>query len=358
MEEGMRILAIGANKPGATDNHRVAAMRRLGHEVDTIGPDELLRRGFVIDRIRHRTGYRSVGAVVQRRLRHRLHRRHWDVIWVGGGREIGPRAAALLQQHASAVVSFNHDDPWGPRDGRLWDTYRKSLPEFDLVIVRRDENVPEALRDGAKRVLRIWLPYDEQVHVARTTSNPRPLDVAFVGSWEPDRGPLLKHLLRAGLDVTFWGNGWDRAPEWKELKPHFGGNYLADRAYTEVLERSKVALGLLSKGNRDLHTNRSVEIPMAGALLCAERTTEHELLLGDAALLWSTPEECVQACLWALENPAQREALAERGRQRVAGLGMTNERFVADVLDLIVGKKAFDVWPEALDPTRTAGSEG
>ena len=50
------------------------------------------------------------------------------------------------------MLNYNSEDPWGGRDGPLWDSYLEALPEYDLVVVRRRENVPEALSSGARRV--------------------------------------------------------------------------------------------------------------------------------------------------------------------------------------------------------------
>ena len=57
---------------------------------------------------------------------------------------IGPKLIAELQQRFGPVVNFNHDDPYGTRDGNIWQLYRKSVSAYDLVAVVRRENVAEA----------------------------------------------------------------------------------------------------------------------------------------------------------------------------------------------------------------------
>ena len=59
--------------------------------------------------------------------------------------------------------------------------------------------------------------------------------------------------------------------------------------YLKAIQLAKVSLGLLSKGNRDLHTTRTFEIPYCGGLLCAERTSEHLQLYQEdvEAVYWS-----------------------------------------------------------------------
>ena len=88
--------------------------------------------------------------------------------------------------------------------------------------------------------------------------------------------------------------------------------------YARAIDAAKVCLGLLSKGNRDQHTTRSMEIPSLGGLLCAERTPEHLGLYEEdhEAVFWDTPEECATNCFALLADPERREAIAAAGRQR------------------------------------------
>jgi hypothetical protein len=91
---------------------------------------------------------------------------------------------------------------------------------------------------------------------------------------------------------------------------------------------------LLSKGNRDLHTTRSLEIPALGGLLCAERTSEHldMYLEGQEALFWNNAEECAMLCHSMLTNESSRKSIAEFGRQRVMLNGHYNEKVLEGIL--------------------------
>ena len=97
-------------------------------------------------------------------------------------------------------------------------------------------------------------------------------------------------------------------------------------------------MGLLSHGNRDLHTTRSVEIPYAGGLLCAERTSEHlEMYREDLeAVFWKDVDECVEKCRRLLADGVLRERIRKAGMQRVRELGVGNEDVCNQVLTKIV----------------------
>ena len=75
----------------------------------------------------------------------------------------------------------------------------------------------------------------------------------------------------------------------------------------------------MSHGNRDLHTRRSVEIPYVGALLCAERTSEHVALYEESieAVFWCDVDECALQCRRLLGNEAWRESVRAGGIKAV-----------------------------------------
>jgi spore maturation protein CgeB len=106
--------------------------------------------------------------------------------------------------------------------------------------------------------------------------------------------------------------------------------------YTKALQCAEICLGLLSKGNRDLHTQRSIEIPYAGGLFCAERTKEHRYLYeeGEEAVFWDDADECADRCFELLGDEDRRKAIADEGHRRCIENGHFNE----DVMEKIIEK--------------------
>jgi spore maturation protein CgeB len=328
-------------------------MRRAGHEVEVFNPATLLRSGWVIDRARPRLGYRSSRNGIARALERRFAGKRYDAIWVGGGMQLGAAAVDRLRRNAPLIVNYNTDDPWGGRDGHRWDSYLQAVPEYDLVVVVRRPNVGEAVASGARQVLRVWMTFDEIVHRPQTLSQAEVValqsDIAFLGTWMPERGPILSALVKSGFDVAIWGNMWQRAPEWPALSRAWRGPALPNTQYSKALQSTKVAIGLLSKGNRDLHTQRSVEVPAIGTLLCAERTEEHEQVYGErGALLWQDNDECIDRCVRLLADDAARARVAERGQQRVRGYRLSNEPMVDAVLVAASRQAQIQEWPPEL----------
>ena len=95
--------------------------------------------------------------------------------------------------------------------------------------------------------------------------------------------------------------------------------------------------GLLSKGNRDLHTTRSAEVPHLGGVFCAERTREHEALYldGKEAVFWSDAAECAAACKALLDDAPLRRSMAAAGRVRCIANGTLNETVAEQVLQRV-----------------------
>jgi len=216
-----------------------------------------------------------------------------------------------------------------------------------LAVVVRALSVPEAKARGAKDVLFVKMSGDEVAHRPRTLT-PEDIkkwssDVIFVGTWMPERGPFMSELLDLGVPLTIYGSNWQKAREWPKLQSVWKGPGMSNPdEYSKALQCAKVTLGLLSKGNRDMHTQRSSEIPALGALFCAERTPEHEEMYQDGyeAVFWSDAKECAAQCQKMLSNEELRSQIAARGRERVLKNGTMNELTMQAILDRTFGSSA------------------
>jgi hypothetical protein len=330
------ILYVGPGQ--GTSRHRADALRRLGHRVHLVDPRASVSRPRWLARWTWRTGALGLEGVLRRQVLGRVPDGEWQVALVDGGELVGPSLVRALRRRCRAVVSYNVDDPYGPRDGRRWRLYLRAVPLYDLVVVVRDVNVAEARAAGARRVLRVFRSADEEAHAPRDLSaedRARWGDgVVFVGTWMPERGPFLAELLGRGVPLAIHGDGWSRAPEWPSLRAAWRGPAVYGDDYVKAIRGACLNLGLLSRGNRDLHTQRTMEIPFAGGLLCAERTSEHRALYreGEEAVFWSDAAECAARCRDLLGDAARRDELARRGRGRCLANGHLNERVMERVL--------------------------
>ena len=296
----------------------------------------------------HRTGGIGSNAMFGWRLVEAVGQSQPDLVWVDQGEWLGPRIVRAIRERCGPsvpIVNYTVDDPFGGRDVRRFAGYLRAVPEYDLLAVVRAENVAEAHDRGARAVMQVWRSADEVAHAPRELSAEQRRrfagEVVFVGTWMPERGPFMTELIRYGVPLSIRGDRWQKAPEWPQLAPYWRGPGLdTDDDYAAAILAAKVNLGLLSKGNRDLHTTRSLEIPALGGLFCAERTSEHRALYeeGREAVFWRDAAECADQCKALLADEPRRKAIAAAGHARALRNGHYNEQVMAQILEAAMGK--------------------
>jgi spore maturation protein CgeB len=336
MSKALSILYLGPISGTCLD--RANALRRLCHQVEHVDLRLLLPKTKWVDRITWRLGGNLLAPLLMRGLANKLNGKRFDLCYVDGGEWVTPQVITLIRRYAEKVINYNIDDPLGSRDGGRFRAYRQALPDYDLNVVVRQENVAEAYELHAKKVMRVYRSADEVSHAPRalTEEDHRvwDSDVLFLGTWFPERGPLLLDLILRGVPLTIRGSNWHKAPEWSHLKKHWKGGSIVGDDYAKAIQCAKINLGLLSKENRDLHTTRSLEIPALRGLLCAERTPEHLSMYteGQEALFWSDAEECAAMCQFALQDETRCQGISKAGHQRIRKNGHYNETTLSNIL--------------------------
>lgn len=344
----MKILYLGASNESSTSRHRANALMRLGHEVIIADPYLPFKKIFsnrLLNAINYRTGYCLLEKPTLIWLQDQLDiNDHIDIVWIDSGELFGPRCIKKLREKDRKVILYNHDDPTGTRDGRRFNSLIKSLPFYTLCAVVRSENNSEFLKAGAQKVIQVWRSHDEHAHEPydnRNTIDEKYIsDIVFIGTWmrHERRDEFLLQLINAGLNIKIWGQRWNKSPYWPQLKKHIGGGALSGREYVAAIQGSKVCLGFLSKTNRDLHTTRSMEIPYAGGVFCAQRTTEHQKLYIEnvEAVFWDNIEECISQCKKLVNDDLFRESIRTAGMLRVRHNKVGHENQCQIILEQVV----------------------
>jgi spore maturation protein CgeB len=348
-----RVLFAGLLGEGSTCRGRLAGLRALGLdavELDTSGwepPGGRWVRSFVARAFLHPSVHR-----MNARLRSLLAERQNDVLWVEKGVWTYPSTLAFARSRGCAIVHYNTDDLLG-RHARSW-LLRRGLPRYDLYLTTNRHNVGEVRRLYGVTAFRVGMGHDPALLDLRPTPRRDTAAVVYVGHWEPHTEQGLLALRAAGIEVGVWGYNWFKARD-RALRQ---ARFLPHAAYTATLAGSTIALGFLSRWNRNDSTMRSFEIPALGLFLLAERTPEHEFLYGDgaAAALFSTPAELVEKARHYLAHPDEREAVAAAGHARVkaAGYSWTDhmrrewplvERVLADPAAALTAADDAPFWP-------------
>ena len=327
-----------------TSLHRARALQRLGHQVTVIDPWSWLGKTKWVSRWLFHAGGIGNGLLINQRLFRETNRTFPDLIWVNQGEFLGPNCVNLLRTIGVPIINYVNDDPFGRRDKMRFYNFRKSVPFYDFLVLPRETNIKEAKEVGAKEVIRKWFCADEIAHAPRKVSREEKINytsqVVFIGTWMPERGPFMTELLRRGIPISIWGDRWQKAQEWVILKPFWRNPGLTDdKTYSAAILGAKICLGLVSKGNRDFHTQRSIEIPSLGGLLCAERTSEHLTLYeeGMEAVFWNDADECAEICKGLLANEEQRLEIARKGHERAIKNNLFNEPVLASIIKTVMG---------------------
>ena len=324
----MNILFVGAN--GGNAVKRAQALGRLGHDVMLIDPYSLFPLRNFVGRLIYYGGASLIETYLKYKIVPIIRKCRFDLTFVDNGELLGCNLLSALRRVSPLIINYNNDDPFHTRDKKKWRLYLEAVPHYDLLAVVRRVNVAEAYSLGAKKVLRVFMAVDELDGPREITLQDRRRfshEVLFIGTWMPERGPFLQELLKAGVPLAIYGNDWQKAPEWPALQTAWQGPAIYGDDYLKAIQLAKVSLGLLSKGNRDLHTTRTFEIPYCGGLLCAERTSEHLQLYQEdvEAVYWSDAKECIDKCHKLLDDDKMRGEIAEKGRMRCLRNGIFNE---------------------------------
>lgn len=258
-----------------------------------------------------------------------------ELIWINSGEVFGYDCLQYLRKFKAPIILYNNDDPTGGRDGHRFKNVLDNLALYDLCVVMREVNEAEYKSLGARKILRIWMSYDEVIHRKCLKSIKKTKDVTFIGTYRAsdNRDDFILKLLRGGINLEIWGNSWNKSSCSKILTPYLKGS-AEGHYYTQIIQESSINLGFLSSSNRDLHTRRSFEIPSVGGLLCAERTSEHQLLFeeGKEAMFWSSEVECIEVCKYLLSHSDERERICMAGMKKVRQLGVGNEDICRHIL--------------------------
>jgi spore maturation protein CgeB len=333
----MRILYLGTEF--GTAGHRANALRRLGHDVTVVDTFRAIPRIPLIGPWQRYMGSVGLASLARNYVLKSISGQTFDLVWVDGGPHVSRSLVEDLRKSARRIINYHVDDPFGKRDANFWHQYLRAVCAYDLMVVVREENVEEAYRLHARKVLHVFRSADEVAHAPRVLTEEEKAqwasEVLFVGTGFPERGAFFSELIRFGVPLSIYGGLWQSLKQWKELQPYWRGPGLEDAySYSTAILASKVTLGLLSKENRDLHTTRSMEIPSLGGVFCAERTREHIALYkeDEEAVFWDSPQECASKCEALLSNSSWRESIARKGHERYLKNGWTNMRVAEIVL--------------------------
>lgn len=269
-----------------------------------------------------------------------------DIAWIEKPLMLFPETLKECKRRipGCVYVCFQDDDPFGKRSGEepLWKYFKQSIPLFDIHLVKKDVDLEEFPRHGAKRVMkfrggyfgRIFRPYDYN-----SLSSQHKWPVSFVGTAIDKRINIVSDLLgRHKTDLHIFGNSWNR--HWVYYR-HRGRFHPAVHSedYAKTVAGSKISLGFVSFSNRDEFSMRSFEIPACRGFFLGQRTAVHQALYreGIEAEFFEDADECADKIRFYQAHDSAREMIASAGYERCMGSDYSLEGSIRRAMKEIIG---------------------
>ncbi len=336
MMSGLKILFAGYLNPGSTARHRLNALGRIGYDVVPFNFSDYGRHsGRVENWINHHLLFgreidRANDGIIAACEAHRPR-----FVYIEKGIFLKPGTIRHLSATIAPVIQFNYDNPFGPRHDPGWRLLIASIPYYDVHFVPRESSIADFKAAGAKRVFRMPLTFDPEIHYPPPASwgeSDRHIDVSFTGSPYDDRGRFLSSLFtQYGIKTDIRGDRWNRVLKPDVARQIYTGPAVYDDAYRQRFWHSKICLSFVTHSNRDLVAHKSFEIAGAGGFLLAEATDEHRAMFehGKEAVFFDDLADCAQLIRHYLARPDLREKIAKAGHARAVGSGYSNDARLA-----------------------------
>ncbi|MBK18431.1 MAG: hypothetical protein CMM52_06305 [Rhodospirillaceae bacterium] len=329
----LRMLFAGDLNDYSKGYSRLCAAKELGVAVEEIStiPVATSETGYAeisnFFKLAWKLGFHLDLEKTNKRLIEAVRKQVPDIIWIEKGNMILPRTLKHLRQLCpnAQLVSYTDDDMYNSIN-RSW-AYRFGVKLYDTIFTTKSYNADpgELPSFGAQKVIMVDKAYDPAHHmpVELTPEEHSWLDddVGFIGSFEEPRAEDMLFLAKNGIRVRVWGNGWDGYDP-KEpnlvIERRALVNTNNNPLYSKGICATKINLAFLRKANRDLQTDRSIEIPACGAFMMAEYSDEHAALFEEdkESVYFRSREELVEKIQYYLSHEEEREQIATAGRLR------------------------------------------
>lgn len=331
IDQTKRILYVGENLHGTTSRYRRTLLDELYGtksvvlDFNTFLPKLRLFKS-IFWRLQHLLRLRPF----ERALNKELGGVKYDLVWIDKGLFMKSNMIVALRNHSEKLVFYTPDCFF--HKNRV-PAIRKQLHEFDIVVTTKSFEVTEFEKYiSPSRLVLTSQGYSKVDQIIFRED--RDHDVLFIGKYEAHREMVIKHLAKGGFRIAVGGAGWrNRSQTMNTHRVTFLGDDFRGSEYHELLSKSKICLGLLSKEFPELHTTRTFEIPYLGSVLATERNIETLNFFDESQVLfYSTLDELMMKMHRVLENGCWRD-MAKAGQKRVLNSPYSWEDHIVEVIE-------------------------
>jgi spore maturation protein CgeB len=338
-----RVLYVTGLAPFGTTTYRLAAMQRIGQEVQAFNWAPYAPKSSLLNFLRNRYPVGPLVSRVNRDLLKAVHEFHPEVVWFDKPLYFTPDTIRAIQKTGARVVFYVQDGPFGPRKDGYWRQFYRVFRMADLHCLVREADVAR-YREWGLPWIKTMFSFDPAMHFAPHagwSDADRDRDLSYIGHPHEERPQFLLALAEQhGLPLSIDGNGWQHVFNAEQLAKYVRHGHLLGNAYREHIWKSKVNLSFVTHDNEDDIAHKSVEIAACAGFLLALRTPGHTALLEEdrEAVFFSSVEECADKARFYLERPDLRDAIGLRARERAVRSGYDNDSQLIRILNRLDGK--------------------
>lgn len=315
-------------------NGWVEAFRRLGADVCEVDLDNILWF-YANAEVPHADGmilaFDWEGAVREAadRLKARTLEFWPDVVFIVSGFFVREPVVDLFRARGIRTVLLCTESPYQDDQQLEW------AKHFDVTLLNDPTNIDLFLAE-CRNVFYVGHSYNPRVHHPGPAVPGLVSDVCMVGTGYPSRIDWLNQVDWSGVDLRLGGN-W-KGLEDHPLRAHVGhaqlGGCLDNAEAVDWYRSTKIGLNLYRKeaDRPDLTDGwamgpREVELAACGTFYMSEARGENEELLPFVPKIES-PEQFSTELRWWLGHPNERDRIAQKAREVLAGWTFENRAAV------------------------------
>jgi spore maturation protein CgeB len=338
-----RILYVGDPNPGQTSSYRQQSLRRLGQDLSVFNITSYTPRGRVLGALAYRFPAGPFITRINRDLLRSVRDTKPDVVFFDKPVHFTPSTIQEIKKTGALTVSYNQDNPFGPRKDPCWRQFFRVYRLFDLHCLFRKADVARFSGLNLPWISTMF-SFEPSIHFPPPqgwNDSDRSRDVSYIGSPHEDRPQFLRCLAESkNIPLLIAGPRWEKFLPAELLARYVSHGYLSDAQYRETIWKSKINLGFISHKNEDDIGHKCIEIAACGSFLLAVRSEGHSECFEEdqEAVFFSSVEECADKARYYLERPDLRDAIAARGRVRAVKSGYDNDTQLARILNRLDGR--------------------
>lgn len=219
-----------------------------------------------------------------------------------------PEIIRKIGAKGAVVYNFCWDDKLyfrGKKVGNRWSGPAAIASAVDLNLTNSPESI---IKYNGEDGLSMFWPEGAHQDIHKHYDLPYEYDVSVLGGCYGWRPIFVKKLIRIGVNVACFGNGWPNGP-------------LNDEDSVKLFSKSRINLGFSGVGHSKklmCLKGRDFEVPMSGGLYLTQDNPELSLIynIDNEIVTYKNLNDCYEKICWLLDNPDIAQRIRLNGRER------------------------------------------